>query len=102
MFDCFKNFYLLAFNQFSAHIKILRSDNGTEYIFKDMIKYLCSNGFFHQTSCVGTPQQNMISERKNYDLFEKTRAIILQMNVLKCFWSYGTLITIYLVNRLPS
>jgi hypothetical protein len=71
-------------------------------MFKDMIKYLCSNGIFHQTSRVGTPQQNMISERKSYDLFEKTRAIMLQMNVLKCFWSYGALTTIYLVNRLPN
>jgi hypothetical protein len=56
----------------------------------------------HQTSCVGTPQQNGVSERKNCDLVEKTRAIMLQMNVPKHFWSYGILTAVYLINRLPS
>ena len=43
-----------------------------------------------------------ISERKNRDLLEKTRAIMLQMNVPKHFWSYGVLTAAYLINRLPS
>ena len=102
VFVCFKDFHLLALNQFSAHVKILRSDNGTEYMSKDMSNYLHSNGILHQTSCVGTPQQNGISERKNRDLLEKTRAIMLQMNVPKAFWSYGALTAAYLINRLPS
>jgi len=63
----------------------------------NMTNYLNSNGILHQTSCVSTPQQNGIAERKNRDLIEKTRAIMLQMNVPKSFWSYGVLI-----NRLPS
>jgi len=101
VFDCFKDFHSFILNQYSAHIKILRSDNGTEYMSKDMSKYLHSNGIVHQTSCVGTPQQNGVSERKNRDLLEKTRAIMLQMNVPKHFWSYGILTAVYLVNRLP-
>jgi transposase InsO family protein len=87
IFSCFKDFYLLILDQFSAHIKIFRFDNDTEYMSKDMSKYLHSNGIMHQTSCVGTPQQNGISERKNRDLLEITRAIMLQMNVPKHFWS---------------
>jgi hypothetical protein len=55
---------------------------------KDMTHYLHSNGILHQTSCVGTPQQNGVSESKNHDLLEKIRAIILQMHVPKGFWSY--------------
>jgi len=102
VFDCFKDFHSFMLNQYSTYIKILRSDNGTEYMSKDMSKYLHSNRIVHQTSCVGTPQQNGIFERKNRDLLEKTRAIILQMNVPKHFWSYGILIAVYLINRLPS
>lgn len=67
-----------------------------------MANYLTSNGIVHQTSCVDTPQQNGVAERKNRYLLEKTRAIMLQMNVPKCFWSYGVLTATYLVNRLPS
>jgi hypothetical protein len=69
---------------------------------KDMSKYLCSNEILLQTSCVVTPQQNGISERKNHDLLEKTQAIMLKMNVPKGFWSYGVRTATYLVNRLPS
>jgi len=67
-----------------------------------MTHYLHSNGILHQTSYVGTPQQNGVSKRKNRDLLEKTRAIMLQMHVPKGFWSYGVLTAIYLINRLPS
>ena len=67
-----------------------------------MTNYLNSNGILHQTSCVNTPQQNGIAERKNRDLLEKTRPIMLQMNVPKSFWSHGVLTTTHLINRLPS
>nr|GFA40948.1 putative RNA-directed DNA polymerase [Tanacetum cinerariifolium] len=43
-----------------------------------------------------------VAERKNCDLLKKARAIILQMNVPKRFWSYGVLTAAYLINRLPS
>lgn len=102
VFESFKDFHMLVTTQFSAHIKILRSDNGTEYMSHTMTNYLISHGILHQTSCVGTPQQNGLAERKNRDLLEKTRAIMLQMNVPKCFWSHGILTATYLVNRLPS
>ena len=67
-----------------------------------MTNYLNSNGILHQTSCVNTPQQNGIPERKNRDLLEKTRAIMLQMNMPKSFWSHGVLTVTHLINRLPS
>ena len=47
--------------QFNAKIKCIRSDNGTEFIMKDFFK---SKGILHQLSCVDTPQQNAIVERK--------------------------------------
>jgi transposase InsO family protein len=62
-----------------------------------MTHYLHSNGILHQTSYVGTPQQNGVSERKNHDLL-----IMLQMHVPKGFWSYSVLTAVYLINCLPS
>ena len=67
-----------------------------------MTQYLSNNGIIHQTSCVGTSQQNGITERKNRALLEKARALMLQMNVPKRFWSQGVLAATYLINRLPS
>jgi hypothetical protein len=56
VFNCFKDFYLLILNQFSAHIKNFQSNNDTKCMSKDMSKYLHSNGILHQTSYVGTLQ----------------------------------------------
>ena len=102
VFECFKDFHRLVITHFSAHIKTLRTDNGTEYTSHNMKNYLISHGIVHQTSCVNTPEQNGVAERKNRDLLEKTRAIMMQMNVPKHFWSYGVLTATYLINRLPS
>ncbi|CAL2248738.1 unnamed protein product [Prunus armeniaca] len=100
--DVFKDFHNLVKNQFSTQIQTLRSDNGTEYMSHIMTQYSSTHGIIHQTSCVGTPQQNGVAERKNRDLLEKTRALMFQMNVPKKFWSQGVLTAAYLINRLPS
>ncbi|PRQ17191.1 putative RNA-directed DNA polymerase [Rosa chinensis] len=102
VFKCFQDFHNLVTNHFSSKICILRSDNGTEYTSKIMTDYLSAQGIIHQTSCVGTPQQNGIAERKNRDLLEKARALMLQTNVPKKFWSQGIQTAAYIINRLPS
>ena len=48
--------------QFGTKIKCLRSDNGTEFFMKDFFKL---KGILHQFTCVETPQQNAIVERKH-------------------------------------
>ncbi|PRQ16867.1 putative RNA-directed DNA polymerase [Rosa chinensis] len=100
--DVLKDFHKLVITQFSSSIHVLRSDNGSEYMSNNMSNYLSTQGIMHQTSCVGTPQQNGIAERKNRDLLEKARALMFQMNVPKKFWSQGVLTATYLMNRLPS
>jgi hypothetical protein len=38
-------------------------------------------GIIKQTSCVGTPQQNRIAERKNRYLLEMTRPLLFAANL---------------------
>ena len=85
--EAFIDFHNLVKNHFNSQIQTLRSDNGLEYMLHIMKQYLSSNGILHQTSCVGTPQQNDIAERKNGNLLEKMRAPMLHMEVPKRFWS---------------
>ncbi|CAL9019273.1 unnamed protein product [Prunus brigantina] len=67
-----------------------------------MSEFLTGEGIIHETSCVGTPQQNGVAKRKNRDLLEKTRSLMFQMNVPKRFWSQAVVTAAYLINRLPS
>ena len=100
--NIFKDFHMHVKTQFQSNIKVLRSDNGTEFLSNNMLQYISSQGIIHQTSCVGTPQQNGVAERKNRDLLEKTRALMLHMHVPKKFWSFVILTATYLINQLPS
>ncbi|KAL6961341.1 hypothetical protein U1Q18_052492 [Sarracenia purpurea var. burkii] len=64
--------------------------------------FLTHTGIRHQSSCLNTPQQNGIAERKNHHLFEVTRAIMFHMKVSKHFWSEVVLIACYIINRMLS
>ncbi|RVX04713.1 Retrovirus-related Pol polyprotein from transposon TNT 1-94 [Vitis vinifera] len=56
----------------------------------------------HLSSCVDTPQQNGIAERKNRHLLEVARSLMFSMNVPKLFWGQAILTAAYLINRMPS
>lgn len=86
-------------NQFDAKIKIIRSDNGMEFNMPDYYAFL---GVLHQTSCVETPQQNSIVERKHRHLVNVTRALLFQSHLAKSFWSFAVSHSVHIIKRLPS
>ena len=49
-----KNFIAMVRRQFEKYVKIVKIDNGTEFMC--LTKYFVEHGILHQTSCVGTPQ----------------------------------------------
>ncbi|KAL5754015.1 hypothetical protein ACOSP7_022235 [Xanthoceras sorbifolium] len=100
--NIFKNFHSLIKNQFQTTIQVFRSDNGREFVNQGLREYLCSEGIVHQTSCVDTPQQNGISERKNRHLLKVTRSLLFCMRVPSRFWGAAVLTVVHLINRQPS
>lgn len=72
--------------QFGTNIEILRSDNVQEFFTTKLTEYLTNEGFIHQSTCVYTPQQNGVVERKHKHLLGTTRALKLQASLPDCFW----------------
>ena len=70
VFDLFKVFKALVENQSGRRLKILRSDNGGEYVNSKFIQYCKDVGIQMQHSIPYTPQQNGVAERKNRSLKE--------------------------------
>lgn len=88
--------------QFGVSIKILRSDNGSEFLNAPLKALLDSLGVIHQTSCVYTPQQNGKVERKHRQLLNVARALRFQASLLIHFWGDCLLAATYLINRTPT
>nr|XP_019703534.2 uncharacterized protein LOC105038855 isoform X1 [Elaeis guineensis] len=97
----FSNFCSMIKNQFGVNIKRFRSDNAKDYFNQILTPYF-QKGIVYESSCINTPQQNGVAERKNGDLLEKIRALLFQKNVSKIFWGEAVLIATHLINHLPS
>ncbi|GMJ05358.1 hypothetical protein HRI_004205000 [Hibiscus trionum] len=85
--------------QFGFDLKVFRSDNAPELRFTDLFSKM---GVLHQYSCVETPQQNSIAERKHQHLLVVARALFFQSRVSISFWGECILMATFLINRLPS
>ncbi|XP_057523858.1 uncharacterized protein LOC130803672 [Amaranthus tricolor] len=85
VFSVFVTFYNMLHTQFQATPKIIRSDNGGEFVNSSMKHFFSDRGMIHQTSCPYTPQQNGVAERKNRTLLDITRAILLESNTPASF-----------------
>ena len=65
VFQLFVNFYSIIQTQFRSPVKRLRFDIGREYVNQNLFNFLKDNGVVHELTCVDTPQQNEVAERKN-------------------------------------
>ena len=93
------SFILQIENQFNTQLQRLRSDNGKEFLLHD---FFSNKGIFHETTCVETPQQNSIVERKHQHLLNVSRALLFQAHLPTCFWSFAVKHATHIINRLPT
>ena len=89
-------------NQANCSIKVIRSDNGTEYTSDKFDRFCVEAGIVHQLTVTYSPKKNGVSERKNRTIMEMTRCLLFEKKMPKCFWEEAINIAMYLLNRLPT
>nr|GEV43333.1 putative ribonuclease H-like domain-containing protein [Tanacetum cinerariifolium] len=86
-------------NQLSLKVKVIRSDNGTEFKNNDLNQFCGIKGIKREFSVPRTPQQNGIAERKNRTLIEAARTMLAESLLPIPFWAEAVNIACYVQNR---
>jgi len=101
-FDCFKQYVSLCKNKFGQMIKILRSDNGTEFNNAVFQEFLKRHGIQHETTAPYTPEQNARLERENRTVVESARSMLYTKDLPKSLWAEAINTAVYVLNRTPT
>ncbi|GLT97072.1 hypothetical protein SLE2022_146570 [Rubroshorea leprosula] len=88
--------------QFFKIIKVLRTDNATEYLNTKLQSFLKEEGTLTQQSCPYTSEQNGRAERKHRHIFDSVHALLISSSCSERFWGETALTAVYLINHIPS
>lgn len=97
-----KNFITLAENITGNKLITFRSDNGLEFINKDLKNLFETKGIRHERSCSYTPQQNGRAERDMRTIVEAARTMLHSKNMKKHFWAEAVNCAVFTLNRVGS
>nr|GEW80493.1 hypothetical protein [Tanacetum cinerariifolium] len=86
-------------NQLSLKVKVIRSDNGTEFKIFNLNHFYGMKGIKKEISVPRTPQQNGIAERKNRTLIEAARTMLADSLLPIPFWAEAVNTACYVQNR---
>lgn len=85
--------------QFKTTVKSLLTDNGGEYISKEMENKLAMMGIQHIKTAPNTPQQNGVAERLNGTLQTMARISLSQSGLAPKFWDLAHQHSVFTYNR---
>ncbi|GJX81864.1 putative ribonuclease H-like domain-containing protein [Tanacetum coccineum] len=94
-----QNFIRKIENQLNHRVKIIRSDNGTEFKNRDMLEFCGNKGIKQEYSNARTPQQNGVAERMNRTLIEAARTMLADSLLPTTFWAEAVSTACYIFNR---
>lgn len=93
-------FLKMVETQFAAKVKKIKTDNGSEFLNKEVHDILVDAGVIHLTTCTYSPQQNGVVEKKHRTLLQTTRALMFHSKVPHKLWPYSLMHATWLLNRL--
>ncbi|GJV59837.1 putative ribonuclease H-like domain-containing protein [Tanacetum coccineum] len=94
-----KTFITEIENQLDHKVKVIRSDNGTEFKNSVMNQFCELKGIKREFSVARTPQQNGVVERKNRTLIEAARTMLVDSKLPTTFWAEVVNTACYVLNR---
>ncbi|OXA51145.1 Copia protein, partial [Folsomia candida] len=96
------NFLKMFKNQTSKNIKIFKSDNGGEFMCRELQDYFRDQGILHQTSAPRCPETNGLIERDMRTVKEASKTMIIKAGQSPGMWEEAVGFAVYILNRLPN
>jgi transposase InsO family protein len=101
MDEVFEHFWSLALRLNNDHLnclKVICSDNGTEFRNVSFDQFYLEHGFDQQFPVPRVPQQNRVVERKNRTLVEMARTMLDEHRTPRRFWADAISTVCYISN----
>lgn len=94
-----KNFVNRMQRESGHNIRNFRSDNGTEFVNKDLKMFFNKMGIVHQRTVPYTPEQNGTAEREMRTIVESARTMIHCKRMDLKFWAEAENSAVHVLNR---
>nr|GEY86784.1 retrovirus-related Pol polyprotein from transposon TNT 1-94 [Tanacetum cinerariifolium] len=94
-----KSFITRIKNLLDHKVKVIRCDNGTEFLNREMNQFCEMNGIIRQFSVARTPQQNGVTEIRNMTIIEASRTMLADSKLPTTFWIEVVNTACYVQNR---
>lgn len=97
-----KLFVAEQFAETGTRMKVLMTDNGSEYVNELTTNFLTSKGIKHIKSAPYVPEQNGLAERDQRSLAGLARSMLLGRDMPKRLWAEATATAAYVLNRVAN
>lgn len=101
-FVTFLKFKAYVENMMSSMTKALQYDGSGEFMSTHFQIFLESNGITHRVSCLHTPEQNGVAERKHRHIAEMGLTLLAIAKMPLQYWVEAFNTVVFLINRLPT
>jgi transposase InsO family protein len=100
VFEHFRSLALRLNNEHLNCLKVIHSDNETEFRNASFDEFCLEHGIDQQFSTLRFPQQNGVVERKNRTLVDMARMMLDEHRTPRRFWSVAISSACYISNRI--
>lgn len=97
-----KKLNILKENETGMKLKGIRSDNGGEFIEKNLRDWFEWKSIRHELTPARTPQCNGVAERGNRTVIETTRVMLSDSMMPMDFWGEAVYTTVHIRNKIKS
>ncbi|GJT74689.1 putative ribonuclease H-like domain-containing protein [Tanacetum coccineum] len=97
--EILENFIKEIENLVDKKVKIIKSDNGTEFKNKVLDDFCIEKGIKREYSVARTPQQNSVAERRNRTLIKAARTMLADSKLPTTFWTEAVSTACYVQNK---